>query len=160
LPVKANLASHSNTIVIIGNAMFGVYHKADCEWVNKIPPGRRFKFVSVEEAEDKNYNPCHVCFGENEALTSKAFYQTQTPTSIVKASVEDQLSKQEQTSLDHASSQQTGNSVVMFIGNRLLGIYHKPDCEWAKKIPNGKRINFYSEKEVERANYRHCHVCS
>ena len=151
-------SSNSSALSIVGNAMFGVYHKADCEWVNKIPPGRRFKFISVEEAEDKNYNPCHVCYGESEIANSKAFYQIQIQTSVVESSTNNQSSEQEQTPLVQTAPQQT--SAVMFIGNRLLGIYHKPDCEWAKKIPNGKRINFYTKTEVERANYRYCHVCA
>jgi methylphosphotriester-DNA--protein-cysteine methyltransferase len=152
--VKSNPSSNSTAPVIIGNAMFGVYHKADCEWVNKIPPGRRFKFVSVEEAEERNYNPCHVCFGANEVAASKAYTQTQIETA------NNQLPIQGQRSSVQATPQQTQTSTIMFVGNRMLSIYHKPDCEWAKKIPNNKRINFYSDAEVKRANYRYCHICS
>lgn len=148
--------------LVIGNAMFGIYHKHDCEWVMKIPPGRRVMFDSVEDAEDKDYNACHICFPKEEPKKKEAVSTTKKPdnktsTSSQNVSVSSSSSSETQ---QPAPKPELPKPVVMFVGNRLLGIYHKPDCEWAKKIPQGKRMNFYSEDEAKNEKYRRCHVCS
>lgn len=142
---------------IIGNAMFGIYHKDNCEWVNKIPPGRRVMFASVDEAEEKDYNPCHICFPQEEAKEKKTVSKetgTNNKTPVKSVSVSSQ------TTTARPAQSPSPKPVVKFVGNRLLGIYHKPDCEWAKKIPQSKKINFYSEGEAKKEKYRQCHVCS
>lgn len=155
---STQIQSVSNTQTIIGNVMFGIYHKEKCEWVNKIPPGRRARFDSVDEAEEKNYNPCHVCFPQEmpkekkkeTVAKKKDADKTKTQTSLLLS----------QTSETQTAPQPTSpKPVAMFVGNRLLGIYHKPECEWAKKIPKGKLINFYTEDEAKKEKYRDCHVC-
>lgn len=141
----------------IGNVMFGIYHKEDCEWVKKIPPGRRAKFNSLDEAEDKNYNPCHVCFPQDGQ--PKETKTIPKPTDADKSKQSVSSSTQTQT-LQITQPPPQPKPVVKFVGNRLLGIYHKPECEWAKKIPQGKLIKLYSEDEAKKENYRRCHVCA
>jgi metal binding Ada-like protein len=45
------------------------------------------------------------------------------------------------------------------VGNRSLGIYHLPDCDWAARIPARQRANFDSNTSAIAAGYRPCRVC-
>jgi len=156
LPVANKVSSVVQTPpqIFIGNAMFGIYHKENCEWVKKIPPGRRVIFSSADDAEEKDYNACHICFPQEDPKEKK------------KENAEKKLATvtpkitQPTTPTPQPLQPTQSKPVVLFIGNRLLGIYHKPECEWAKKIPQGKRISFFTEDEAKKEKYRACHVCS
>lgn len=45
------------------------------------------------------------------------------------------------------------------IGNRSLGIYHLPDCDWAARVPARQRADFDSPTTALGAGYRPCRVC-
>jgi hypothetical protein len=45
------------------------------------------------------------------------------------------------------------------IGNRSLGIYHLPDCDWALRVPTRQRSDFDSTTTALAAGYRPCRVC-
>jgi hypothetical protein len=45
------------------------------------------------------------------------------------------------------------------IGNRSLGIYHLPDCEWVDKIARQNRVEFDSPAPAQNAGFRPCRVC-
>jgi hypothetical protein len=45
------------------------------------------------------------------------------------------------------------------IGNRSLGIYHLPDCDWALRVPARQRADFDSPTTALAAGYRPCRVC-
>lgn len=51
-------------------------------------------------------------------------------------------------------------SEIRYIGNAKSLIFHKLECEWAKKISPYNRINFSSKEEAISKNYRPCKVCS
>ncbi|MDT5293691.1 MAG: hypothetical protein QOJ76_571 [Acidobacteriota bacterium] len=46
------------------------------------------------------------------------------------------------------------------VGNRSLGIYHLPDCDWAAKITQRQRTDFDSSAAAQSAGYRPCRVCA
>lgn len=162
LQYSVQTKSTSNTQTFIGNVMFGIYHKENCEWVNKIPPGRRARFDSVDEAEEKNYNPCHICFPQEMPKEKKkeAVAKQKGAENKTKTKTQTSLPLSETSTTQTAPQTAPPKPVVIFVGNRLLGIYHKPECEWAKKIPKGKLISFYNEDEAKKEKYRQCHVCS
>jgi hypothetical protein len=45
------------------------------------------------------------------------------------------------------------------VGNRSLGIYHLPDCDWALRVPARQRADFDSHTSAIAAGYRPCRVC-
>ncbi|HEX8146980.1 MAG TPA: Ada metal-binding domain-containing protein [Pyrinomonadaceae bacterium] len=45
------------------------------------------------------------------------------------------------------------------VGNRSLGIYHLPDCDWAARVPARQRADFDSPASALAAGYRPCRVC-
>ncbi|HWS88094.1 MAG TPA: Ada metal-binding domain-containing protein [Pyrinomonadaceae bacterium] len=45
------------------------------------------------------------------------------------------------------------------LGNRSLGIYHLPDCDWAARVPARQRADFDSPASALAAGYRPCRVC-
>lgn len=45
------------------------------------------------------------------------------------------------------------------VGNRSLGIYHLPDCDWAARVPARQRADFDSPASAHAAGYRPCRVC-
>ena len=45
------------------------------------------------------------------------------------------------------------------VGNRSLGIYHLPDCDWAARVPARQRADFDSPTSALAAGYRPCRVC-
>jgi hypothetical protein len=45
------------------------------------------------------------------------------------------------------------------VGNRSLGIYHLPDCDWAARVPARQRADFDSPASASAAGYRPCRVC-
>ncbi|MBV9923941.1 MAG: hypothetical protein JOZ96_02800 [Acidobacteria bacterium] len=45
------------------------------------------------------------------------------------------------------------------VGNRSLGIYHLPDCDWAARVPQRQRADFDSPTTAAAAGYRPCRVC-
>ncbi|HEV7890509.1 MAG TPA: Ada metal-binding domain-containing protein [Pyrinomonadaceae bacterium] len=45
------------------------------------------------------------------------------------------------------------------IGNRSLGIYHLPDCEWVDKIARQNRVEFDSPAPAQNAGFCPCRVC-
>jgi hypothetical protein len=45
------------------------------------------------------------------------------------------------------------------VGNRTLGIYHLPDCEWVDKITQHSRVEFDSAADAHSSRYRPCRVC-
>ena len=45
------------------------------------------------------------------------------------------------------------------VGNRTLGLYHLPDCEWVDKITHHSRVEFDSASDAHSSRYRPCHVC-
>jgi metal binding Ada-like protein len=45
------------------------------------------------------------------------------------------------------------------VGNRSLGIYHLPDCDWAARVPQRQRADFDSPPAAAAAGYRPCRVC-
>jgi hypothetical protein len=50
-------------------------------------------------------------------------------------------------------------SVRPVVGNRSLGIYHLPDCDWAMRVPARQRADFDSYASARSAGYRPCRVC-
>lgn len=45
------------------------------------------------------------------------------------------------------------------VGNRSLGIYHLPDCEWVARIARQNRVEFDSPAPAQSAGFRPCRVC-
>ncbi|HEX8338265.1 MAG TPA: hypothetical protein VF621_16220 [Pyrinomonadaceae bacterium] len=45
------------------------------------------------------------------------------------------------------------------VGNRSLGLYHLPDCEWVARLQPGQRVDFDSPASALAANYAPCRVC-
>jgi len=56
------------------------------------------------------------------------------------------------------NSQVTGEPEY-YIGNKNSKIFHRPDCEWAKKIAPQNKVIFKSKEEAIKAGYRPCKVC-
>ncbi len=45
------------------------------------------------------------------------------------------------------------------VGSRIRNIYHRPSCEWARKISKHNRVYFSSESEAKSRGYHRCRVC-
>ena len=45
------------------------------------------------------------------------------------------------------------------VGSRIRLIYHRPSCEWARKISSRNRISFASIANAQAQGYRRCRVC-
>jgi hypothetical protein len=59
-----------------------------------------------------------------------------------------------------AQSPTVAASLRPVVGNRSLGIYHLPDCNWAAKITLSQRTAFDSSAAAQSAGYRPCRVCA
>jgi hypothetical protein len=58
-----------------------------------------------------------------------------------------------------ASKPLTAAAARPVVGNRSLGIYHLPDCDWAARVPARQRADFDSPNTAHAAGYRPCRVC-
>ena len=60
------------------------------------------------------------------------------------------------------SSTQSATSstpIGFVVASRARSIYHKPTCEWARRISNRNRVTFASSTAAQSARYRPCSVC-
>jgi hypothetical protein len=48
---------------------------------------------------------------------------------------------------------------VAVVASRARHIYHRPSCEWARKISARNKISFSSTTDAKAAGYRRCGVC-
>ena len=72
------------------------------------------------------------------------------------------------TPLQHQSLQQslplTPSAAAMspepLIGNRVLGIYHRRDCDWVHQISAPNVVGFKSQTEASSHGYKACRICS
>jgi hypothetical protein len=46
------------------------------------------------------------------------------------------------------------------LGNRVLGIYHLPDCDWVTQISQPNLVSFPSSSEATTHGYKPCRICS
>jgi hypothetical protein len=53
-----------------------------------------------------------------------------------------------------------GSQPARFVGNRIRMVFHRPDCEWARKISRRNRTSFVSSSEARKNGYRSCRVCN
>jgi hypothetical protein len=47
-----------------------------------------------------------------------------------------------------------------FLGNRVLGIYHLPDCDWVTQINAPNLVSFTSSADAASHGYKPCRICS
>lgn len=72
------------------------------------------------------------------------------------------------TPLQHQSLQQSqpltplaaAMSPEPLIGNRVLGIYHRRDCDWVHQISAANVVGFKSQREASSHGYKPCRICS
>jgi Metal binding domain of Ada len=48
---------------------------------------------------------------------------------------------------------------VTVVGSRARHIYHKPSCEWARRISARNKLSFATTTDAQAAGYRRCGVC-
>ena len=48
---------------------------------------------------------------------------------------------------------------VVYVASTSRSTFHLVDCEWARYIPDRKRIEFSSHREARDAGYRPCKTC-
>jgi hypothetical protein len=58
-----------------------------------------------------------------------------------------------------ATTQPAAVAANPVVGNRSLGIYHLPDCDWAARVAARQRADFDSPASALAAGYRPCRVC-
>ncbi|HEX7315488.1 MAG TPA: Ada metal-binding domain-containing protein [Pyrinomonadaceae bacterium] len=75
------------------------------------------------------------------------------------ASAPQPLFAPKQTGATPAPTTPAAVSTRPVIGNRSLGIYHLPDCDWAARVPQRQRADFDSPATALAAGYRPCRVC-
>ena len=46
------------------------------------------------------------------------------------------------------------------LGNRVLGIYHQPDCDWVTQISKPNLVSFTSISDANSHGYKPCRICS
>ncbi len=51
------------------------------------------------------------------------------------------------------------NAGYKYVGSNKAKKYHRPDCQWAKKIKPENMVTFNSAKEARQAGYVPCKVC-
>jgi len=49
--------------------------------------------------------------------------------------------------------------VEQYYASKVSMKYHRPDCEWARKIPPANLVIFASKQEAEAQGYKPCKVC-
>ncbi len=59
--------------------------------------------------------------------------------------------------LDYVASKWRGKEI--YIGNKRTGVFHREDCEFAKKIALYNRVEFSSIEEAIEAGFRKCKIC-
>jgi predicted Ser/Thr protein kinase len=47
-----------------------------------------------------------------------------------------------------------------FVGNRVLGIYHVPDCNWVQQIASANIVGFATAAEALSHGFKPCRICS
>ncbi|SFE00872.1 micrococcal nuclease [Thermoanaerobacter thermohydrosulfuricus] len=61
--------------------------------------------------------------------------------------------------INKGGNSQAAGEPEYYIGNRNSKIFHRPDCQWAKKIAPQNKVIFESREEAIKAGYRPCKVC-
>jgi hypothetical protein len=56
-----------------------------------------------------------------------------------------------------ASTPQTSNAPI--VGSSIRHIYHRPSCDWARKISIRNKVTFGSVSDAQARGYRRCRVC-
>ena len=46
---------------VVGSSKGKTYHRATCEWAQKVSPRNRLRFAGEEAAVKKGYGPCRTC---------------------------------------------------------------------------------------------------
>jgi hypothetical protein len=59
----------------------------------------------------------------------------------------------------NAAAQPAAVAANPVVGNRSLGIYHLPGCDWAARVAARQRADFDSPDSALAAGYRPCRVC-
>ena len=66
-----------------------------------------------------------------------------------------------QTTITHVPTlRSAGKKPVPLLGNRVLGIYHLPDCDWVTQISQPNLVSFPSSTEATTHGYKPCRICS
>ena len=48
---------------------------------------------------------------------------------------------------------------ITYVGSRNSNKYHRPSCQWARRIKPQNLVSFRSKAEVAQAGYVQCKVC-
>ncbi len=57
------------------------------------------------------------------------------------------------------AAKSAAKDTVKYIGNSDSKKYHKPSCDYAKKISKDNRVEFASAADAKKAGYKPCKVC-
>ena len=57
------------------------------------------------------------------------------------------------------TTQKIGPAGGLYVGSVRGDKYHRPDCEWARKIDSADLVRFFSAADAARRGYRPCKVC-
>jgi micrococcal nuclease len=61
--------------------------------------------------------------------------------------------------INKRENSQAAGEPEYYIGNKKSKIFHRPDCQWAKKIAPQNKVIFKYREEAVKAGYRPCKVC-
>jgi hypothetical protein len=125
----------------VGSKNSNKYHYCDCKWAERIKKENLVCFKSVEEAEERGYEPCGTCKPPGSTSTTSTVHGTTTIETIDSC-----------VSLGCPSGTQ-------FVGSKNSNKYHYCRCYYAKKIKPENLICFQSVEEAKSKGYEPCGKC-
>lgn len=113
-------------------------HSATCTYAQKISDKNRVAFTTYEEAIAAGYVPCKTC-KPDKAASRAASPETKTISASAVSPPPD-----------------AGKGCCASMAGKY---FHRPECEWAKSIPDKEMARYATREEAIAAGKQPCNVC-
>jgi methylphosphotriester-DNA--protein-cysteine methyltransferase len=115
-------------------------HTAECRYARAVSERNRITFATFQEAAAAGYVSCKVCKPDLVAGAAAPKAPAPQPTAT-------------------ATAEAAAPSPNGYVSSEAAKTFHRPDCEWAKKISPEKTVKYATKEEALAAGKSPCQVC-
>jgi len=144
-PASAPAGEAASTAPFIGHKGSKKVHRSDCQYGSKISAANRVYFNTCPEAIGAGYAPCRTCKPDQ---SSAAAVSGPPPASVASPSAPE------------APAAADGAVESEYWSSGKAKSFHRPSCEWGKKIPADSLVKYATRDEALAAGKNACRVCN
>jgi methylphosphotriester-DNA--protein-cysteine methyltransferase len=134
-----------STAPFIGHKGTKKLHRSDCQYGSKISARNRVYFNTYPEAIAAGYIPCRTC-KPDQSFSAAA---SEPPSSGVAA-----------PPAPDVPAAASGAAESEYLTSGKAKAFHRPSCEWGKKIPADSLVKYATREEAIAAGKNPCKVCN